>query len=78
MIKNPIDASIDIFAGTSVKGIYNYTISNTTGQIMQSGTLDITHAGNYSIILKPVFSPGIYQLVLKNSTNSLQKTVLKK
>jgi hypothetical protein len=78
VIKNPIDASIDIFAGTSVKGIYNYTISNTTGQIMQSGTLDITHAGNYSIILKPVFSPGIYQLVLKNSTNSLQKTVLKK
>lgn len=78
VIKNPIDASIDIYAGVSVKGMYNYTISNTAGQIMQSGTLDITRAGNYSIILKPVFSPGIYQLVLKNSMNSLQKAVLKK
>lgn len=78
VIKNPIDASIDIYAGASVKGIYNYTISNTAGQIMQSGTLDITQAGNYSIILKPVFSPGIYQLVLKNSMNSLQKAILKK
>jgi hypothetical protein len=78
VITNPVDASIGIYAGTSVKGLYTYTITNTAGQLMQSGSLDIKYAGIYSINLLPVFSPGAYIFVVKNKDNGLQKTIIKK
>lgn len=78
VIGNLVDAGIDIYAGSSVKGIYNYTITNTAGQRMQSGTLDIIYSGVHTINLQQVFSPGAYLLVLKNGTHILQKIILKK
>lgn len=78
VITNPIDESIDIYANASVKGVYNYTIAGTSGQVMQSGILDIKYGGIYSIHLRPVFSPGAYILLVKNETNILQKTIIKK
>jgi len=78
VITNPFDANIDLYADAAVKGIYNYTIAGTGGQVMQSGILDIKNAGIYSIHLKSVFATGAYILVVQNETNRLQKTIFKK
>jgi len=78
VVTNPVESSIEIYAGASVKGTYNYTITNTAGQLMQSGTMDIPYSGIHSINLKPVFTPGTYFLLMKNGKNSLQKTIIKK
>ncbi|MEO7306857.1 MAG: hypothetical protein ABIR78_09975 [Ferruginibacter sp.] len=78
VITNPVSSSIEIYADAAVKGVYNYTIANTDGQVMQSGILEIKFAGVQSIKLNPVFVPGAYILNVKNETNKLQKTIIKK
>jgi hypothetical protein len=78
VITNPVDANIDLYADATVKGIYNYSITGTGGQVMQSGILDIKYAGIYSIHLKSVFAAGAYILLIQNETNRLQKTIYKK
>ncbi len=78
VVTNPVDTDIDIYADAAVKGIYNYTITNTAGQIMQSGKLEIKNTGIYSIALKPLFTRGAYILVAENDINRLQKTIIKK
>jgi len=78
VITNPVDASIELYAGAGIKGLYNYMITNTGGQVMQSGTLDIKTAGTYSIYLKPFFAAGAYILVVQNEANRLQKMIIKK
>jgi len=78
VVTNPVESSIEIYAGSSVKGAYNYTITNAAGQLMQSGTMDIPYNGIHSINLKPVFTPGTYFLWMKNDKNSLQKMIIKK
>jgi hypothetical protein len=78
VVTNPVDASIEIYAGNAVKGIYNYTITNAAGQTMQAGTIDLPYSGIHSIKLKPIFTAGTYFLLLRNEKNSLQKTIIKK
>lgn len=78
VITNPVVASIDLYAGAAIKGLYNYTIVNTAGQVVQAGTLDIKNAGAYSIYLKPAMVAGAYILVVQNETNRLQKMIIKK
>jgi hypothetical protein len=78
VMTNPVNTSIEVYADAAVKGIYNYTIANTDGQVMQSGILEIKFAGVVSIKLNPVFAPGVYVLDLKNEMHRLQKTILKK
>jgi hypothetical protein len=78
VITNPVAASIDLYAGAAIKGLYNYTIVNTAGQVLQAGTLDIKNAGTYSIYLKPTIVAGAYILVIQNETNKLQKMIIKK
>jgi hypothetical protein len=78
VITNPVDVSIDLYAGASVKGQYNYSITNTSGQVVQSGRLDVKSAGYYSIYIKPAIAAGAYMLVVQNETNRLQKMIIKK
>jgi hypothetical protein len=78
VITNPVTANIDLYAGAAIKGLYNYTIVNTAGQVLQAGTLDIKNAGTYSIYLKPTIVAGAYILVVQNETNKLQKMIIKK
>jgi len=78
VVTNPVDASIEIYAGASAKGAYTYTITNAAGQLMQSGSIDIPYSGIHSINLKPVFAPGSYLLLLRNEKNNLQKMIIKK
>ena len=77
VITNPVDTRIDLYADAAVKGVYTYTIASTSGQLMQSGLLDIKNTGIYSIHLRSVFAKGAYILVVQNETNRLQKTIIK-
>jgi hypothetical protein len=77
VIKNPVSDKIDIYASDLVKGQYNYTIANTAGQIIQTGTLDIRTQGVYSIKLPAYLSSGVYMLIVRNADNILQKSILK-
>jgi hypothetical protein len=78
VITNPVATSIDLYAGAAIKGLYNYTIVNTAGQVVQAGTLDIKNAGSYSIYFKQTIVAGAYILVVQNETNKLQKMIIKK
>ncbi|MBL0182163.1 MAG: hypothetical protein IPP96_07670 [Chitinophagaceae bacterium] len=78
VIKNPIDESIEIYAGTSATGTYNYSITSVNGQVMQAGTLDIKQPGTYSIKLQSLFAAGSYMLLMQNKDISLQKMVIRK
>jgi len=78
VVTNPVDVAITLYAGSAIKGLYNYTIVNTAGQLMQAGTVDIKNAGTYSIYLKTTITPGAYVLVVQNETNRLQKMIIKK
>ena len=78
VITNPVDTKIDLYASAAIKGMYNYSIANTSGQIVQSGTVDIRNAGTYSIYLRPYLAAGAYILLVQNETNRLQKMIIKK
>ncbi len=78
VITNPVTTNIDLYAGAALKGLYNYTIINTAGQLVQAGTLEIKNAGAYSIYLNPTIVAGAYILVVKNETTQLQKMIIKK
>lgn len=78
VIKNPIDESIEIYAGTPATGTYNYSITAVNGQVMQAGTLDINQPGTYSIKLQSLFASGSYMLLMQNKDTRLQKMIIKK
>jgi hypothetical protein len=78
VITNPIDQSIDIYAGAAVAGLYRYTIASVGGQIIQFGMLDIKYRGVYSIKLQSMLAGGAYILIVQNGTNMLQRMILKK
>jgi hypothetical protein len=78
VITNPVNTTIDVYAGAAIKGLYNYTIVNTGGQVIQAGALEIRNAGTYSIYLKPGITAGVYVFVIKNETSQLQKMIIKR
>ena len=77
VIKNPVTDVIEIYAGASRKGLYNYLIVNDAGQLMQTGSLDITLAGVQFIKVQSHIASGTYILVVKNGTNTLRQTIVK-
>jgi hypothetical protein len=77
VITNPVNANINLYAGSTVKGQYKYSITNTSGQLVQSGSININSAGNYSIHLKPALASGEYILVVQNETTRFQKMIIK-
>lgn len=77
VVKNPIDESIEIYAGTTATGTYNYSITAVNGQLMQTGILDIKQPGTYSIKLQSLFAAGSYVLVLQNKDTRFQKMIIK-
>jgi hypothetical protein len=77
VIKNPVSTSIEIYAGSTFKGTYSYTLTNSTGQIMQSGTVAIITEGVQQVKLRSYLATGIYVLTLRNADHLLQKNILK-
>jgi hypothetical protein len=77
VIKNPVSTSIEIYAGSTFKGTYSYTLTNSAGQIMQAGTIAITTEGVQQLKLKPYITTGIYAFTLRNADHQLQKNIMK-
>jgi hypothetical protein len=77
VIKNPVADKIDIYASVNLNGSYNYSLANSRGQVVQSGVLNVTHEGIYSIKLQVYLPKGIYMLLLHSEQNILQKSILK-
>ncbi|MBC7830111.1 MAG: T9SS type A sorting domain-containing protein, partial [Chitinophagaceae bacterium] len=76
VLNNPARGSIQLFAPGSYKGVCDYYISSTNGQLMQKGNLLVTGAGNVSIKLDAGISQGVYILNIKNNGQSFQERVL--
>ena len=77
VVKNPVQDKIDIYAAANLKGTYNYTLANSTGQVVQSGVLSIQYEGIHTIQLQTYLPKGIYMLLLHDENNVLQKSILK-
>jgi len=77
VMRNPVSDRIDIYAGDQLKGTYQYSIANSAGQVVQTGTLDIKGQGVYTINLQSFLANGVYMLSVRNAANSLQKSILK-
>jgi hypothetical protein len=67
----------DFYSGSNFKGTYGYTLTNSAGQIMQSGTIAIITEGVQQVKLRPYLATGIYVLTLRNADHLLQKNILK-
>ena len=77
IVNNPVQERIDLFASAAFKGRYMYTITATSGQVVQTGVTDITGNGLYSIALRNRLAAGVYVLTLQNKEHTLQKSMLK-
>jgi hypothetical protein len=77
VVKNPVQDEVAIYASANLKGSYNYTLANSSGQVVQSGVLSIPYAGIHTIALQTNLPKGIYLLLLHNEQNVLQKSILK-
>lgn len=77
VIQNPVTSKIDFYAPQGYKGNYIYTLTATSGKVVQSGTVNITAAGVYSLPIRSLVAAGMYVLSLNNAQLSLQKTILK-
>lgn len=77
VVNNPVNNKIDLYAAAGYKGKYVYTLAATSGQVLQTGTVDITAAGIYSIPLRNILASGIYILSMQDGLHTLQKNILK-
>lgn len=77
LLKNPIYDKIDFYASSGYKGKYIYTLTGSSGQVVQSGVVDITAGGIYSIPVRNTLSSGIYVLLLQSQGNTIQKSIYK-
>lgn len=78
LVNNPVtDTKIEFYASGSYKGRYMYSIAGASGQVVQTGMVDITAGGLYTIPIRAVLATGVYVLSLQNSQQTLQKTFLK-
>ena len=77
VIKNPVSSIVEIAAGNNVKGTYTYSLINTSGQLMQSGTLVISNPGTQTINIQSTLASRTYILNVKNSAHLLTQTILK-
>ena len=77
IVQNPVTDKIDFYASAVYKGKYIYTLSGTSGQTVQSGIVDITASGVFSLPLRTVLTSGIYILHLQSNNRAIQKTILK-
>lgn len=77
IVNNPVPEKIDLFVSTALKGNYMYTITATSGQVVQTGVTAVTAGGIYSIALRNRLAAGVYVLTLQNSQHTLQKNILK-
>ncbi|THU40439.1 T9SS type A sorting domain-containing protein [Niastella caeni] len=78
VLNNPAHEAIYLSCSAAFKGQYQYELFNTSGQLMQSGTLKINGVDIVTIPLAMKIAPGIYLLNVKNEAFRFAKRILVK
>ncbi len=77
VMNNPVAGMIAVYASQAYKGVYQYSLISNSGQLMQSGNLDINKEGVQYLRLSNQFSPGIYSLILQSADHRLAVNIYK-
>jgi hypothetical protein len=78
LVGNPVHNKIALLASYDLNGLFNYTISNMSGQILQQDILTIQRGGRYEFSLKENILSRIYSLAVSNKQQSFHYTVVVK
>lgn len=65
LVTNPVNSRIDLMAGATLSGVFNYRITDAGGRLLQQGSLSIQNGGRYEIPLRD-HSQGLYLLEVSN------------
>ena len=76
IVTNPAHSSINIAAGKSHNGEYNYHVNTLSGQTLLQGRLNITHGGSYSIPLPANMVSGVYVLEVQYASFRYQQKIM--
>jgi hypothetical protein len=76
VLNNPAHEAIYLSCSSAYKGVYQYELFNTSGQLMQSGPLNITGIDMVTIPLAIKTAPGIYLLSIRNEEHRFAKKIM--
>lgn len=76
VLNNPARGSIHLFAPESYKGLCDYFITSTSGQLIQKGSITVNGAGNIFIKLDAGISQGVYILNVKKESQYFQERIV--
>ena len=76
LMTNPVRNQISLLASSGLKGSFNYSISNMSGQILQRDILVIQNEGRYELALPKNIVPDIYSVVVSNGRQKFQFIVV--
>ena len=77
LVNNPIAGAAIIYSGAGSKGNYDYLIATISGQVVQSGKLNIVHEGLQYIRLNNI-STGVYVLSMSNGLRNFTERIIVK
>lgn len=75
-IVNPVVGAIHLQVDDTYKGTYQYEIIGNSGQLVQTGRLNIESAGTINIQLNNGVLKGHYVLRIKNSSNQITEKII--
>jgi hypothetical protein len=78
VLNNPAHEAIYLSCSPAYKGVYKYELFSTSGQLMQSGPLNINGIDIISIPLTMKTVPGIYLLNIRNEERRFAKKIMVK
>ena len=76
ILNNPAQGSIRLYAPESYRGVCDYYLASTNGQIVQKGTISVNGVGNVSIKLQAAVTQGVYILHVRKDKLQFQERVL--
>jgi hypothetical protein len=76
VLNNPAHEAIYLSCSSAYKGVYQFELFNTSGQLMQSGPLNITGIDMVTIPLAIKTAPGIYLLSIRNEEHRFAKKIM--
>jgi hypothetical protein len=76
VLNNPAHEAIYLSCSVSYKGMYQYELFNTGGQLIQSGTLNMNGVDIVTIPLAMKTVPGIYLLNIRNEARRFAKRIM--
>lgn len=76
VVLNPVQSAITIFNKTAPAGLYDYYLLNTSGQLIQKGTVNMNNNGGSIIRLPLQMAHGIYTLELRKDRSGYSQQIL--